>query len=93
MVYRKNHWLSDPQYKGINTRWLAPGGGRFELQFHTPESFDAKENRTHRSYERLRSALTTWPERRELNRYERLVSATVPRPEQVERIPDQQERE
>ena len=51
MTYSKNHWLDDPQYKGINSRWETPDGGRFELQFHTQESFYAKEVLTHRSYD------------------------------------------
>ncbi len=46
MFYGKNHWADDPEYKGINTRWTTPTGGRFELQFHTSESFYAKENLT-----------------------------------------------
>ncbi|MEH6375909.1 hypothetical protein V7793_16455 [Streptomyces sp. KLMMK] len=46
----KNTW-EDPVYKGINTTWQhTESGERFELQFHTPESFDAKmEN--HELYE------------------------------------------
>ena len=35
MVYSKNHWCDDPEYKGINTRWVTPEGQRFEVQFHT----------------------------------------------------------
>lgn len=41
MYYSKNSW-ADPEYKGINTRWVTPDGQRFEVQFHTPESFHAK---------------------------------------------------
>ena len=55
MTYSKNHWMDDPQYKGVNSRWETPDGGRFELQFHTPDSFYAKEELTHPSYDRLRS--------------------------------------
>jgi hypothetical protein len=39
LVYSKNRWLGDPQYKGVNTRWQNPDGARFEVQFHTEESF------------------------------------------------------
>ncbi|HEX5191018.1 MAG TPA: hypothetical protein VFW16_15855, partial [Streptosporangiaceae bacterium] len=39
----RNRWGDDPEYNGINTCWQQAGGGRFELQFHTPESFYAKE--------------------------------------------------
>ena len=40
MYYSKNYW-TDPEYKGINTRWVTPEGQRFEVQFHTPDSFHA----------------------------------------------------
>lgn len=75
--YRENHWLHDSEYKGINTRWQTPDGGTFELQFHTLESFDAKENRTHCSYERLRLPTTDRPEQRALHRYQRVVSTAI----------------
>jgi hypothetical protein len=73
MVYSKNHWRDDPEYKGINTRWVTPEGQRFEVQFHTPESYHAKEEVTHRSYERLRNPLTQDRERYELRAYQREV--------------------
>ncbi|MFI1181954.1 hypothetical protein ACH4UT_20710 [Streptomyces sp. NPDC020799] len=46
----KNTW-GDPVYKGVNTSWQNPATEeKFELQFHTPESFKAKmEN--HELYE------------------------------------------
>ena len=43
------------EYKGINTRWVTQEGQRFEVQFHTSESFHAKQNVTHDAYERLRN--------------------------------------
>ncbi len=47
------------QYKGINTQWLEPNSGvRFEVQFHTQASLEAKEL-THEAYERIRS-ITEW---------------------------------
>ena len=50
----KNSW-SDEQYKGINSQWIEPDTGqRFEVQFHTRISFEAKQL-THGAYERLRS--------------------------------------
>ena len=39
MIFRANRWVDDPEYRGMNSRWLTPDGDRFELQFHTPESF------------------------------------------------------
>ena len=50
----KNSW-SDDQYKGINSQWIEPDTGqRFEVQFHTRISFEAKQL-THTAYERIRS--------------------------------------
>jgi hypothetical protein len=37
----RNSW-EEQEYKGINTRWLATEGQTFEVQFHTPDSFEAK---------------------------------------------------
>lgn len=87
MPYRLNHWLENPQYKGINSRWQSPDGGRFELQFHTKESFYAKEHLTHRSYERLRSPETSWEESPDLEAYQVAVSAAIPKPAGVAEIP------
>ena len=50
----KNTW-SGEQYKGINSQWIDPDSGqRFEVQFHTRISFEAKQL-THDAYERLRT--------------------------------------
>jgi hypothetical protein len=39
----RNSWSSD-HYKGINSQWIEPGTGqRFEVQFHTHISFEAKQ--------------------------------------------------
>ena len=47
----KNSW-SDDQYKGINSQWIEPDTGqRFEVQFHTRISFEAKQI----THERLRT--------------------------------------
>src|SRR5579859_156184 len=88
MTYRKNHWPDDPHYKGINSRWTTPDRGRFELQFHTRESFYAKEQLTHPAYRRLRQPTTTAPERRELLAFQSKVSAAVPEPAEVRRVTD-----
>jgi hypothetical protein len=82
MYYSENHW-SNTQYKGINTRWLTPEGQRFEVQFHTPESFHAKETITHASYERLRNTLTRDDERRELMAFQQEVCSWIIAPEGV----------
>jgi hypothetical protein len=83
----KNLWAKD-QYKGINSQWLGPQTGqRLEVQFHTPESWEAKEL-THKAYERLRDPLTSKAEETELEAYQRRVNAFVKRPPDVFRIED-----
>ncbi len=83
----KNLWAKD-QYKGINSQWLRPATGlRLEVQFHTPQSWEAKEL-THQAYERLRDPLTSKAEETELEAFQRRVSALVKRPPDVFRIED-----
>ena len=53
MYYSENYWTNS-EYKGINTRWVTPERQRFEVQVHTPESFHAKHEVTHLTYERIR---------------------------------------
>lgn len=87
LYYSKNSW-TNPEYKGINTRWATSEGQRFEVQFHTPESFHAKHEVTHHAYERLRGPLATRAERAELHEFQRKVSSCIPSPERVTGIPD-----
>jgi hypothetical protein len=87
MYYSENHW-TDTQYKGINTRWITPEGQRFEVQFHTSESFHAKQTITHASYERLRNPLTRDEERQELMAFQQEVCSWIATPEGVTDIPN-----
>lgn len=50
----KNSWndIENP-YKGVNTIVIAPSNQKFELQYHTRESFETKE-RMHKLYEKWR---------------------------------------
>jgi hypothetical protein len=80
-MYRsKNSW-ENAEYKGINSRWVTPEGQRFEVQFHTPESFHAKQHITHDSYERIRNPLTTRSELQKLHSFQREVSSAIRIPE------------
>jgi hypothetical protein len=92
LMQRANNWPANPAYKGINTRWLAPGGAKFELQFHTPESLDAKQNRTHEAYDRFRSPTVSAAEGRDLHAYQVYVSAAIPWPPGADAVPDYKER-
>ena len=78
MILSRNSWTST-QYKGINTRWKTATDQLFEIQFHTSESYEAKQF-THRAYERIRSPDTASAERKELYTFQVQVSARIPVP-------------
>ena len=87
----KNSW-SDEQYKGINSQWIEPDSGqRFEVQFHTRISFEAKQL-THLAYERLRSHQADAFEELVLEAFQKKVTAEVPVPSGADGIPDYPER-
>lgn len=90
-VERRNTWTSD-QYKGINTQWLEPRSGvRFEVQFHTQASLEAKEL-THQAYEHIRtiteSTPTTERETAELRLFQQWANSAIPIPPGVSDIDD-----
>jgi hypothetical protein len=87
MYYSENHW-TNPEYKGINTRWVTPMGQRFEVQFHTTESFHAKHDVTHVAYERIRDTSTSRTEKRELHEFQRQVCTPIEIPEGATDIPN-----
>ncbi len=80
-MYFSKNWWTNPEYKGINTRWVTPDGQRFEVQFHTPDSFHAKQHVTHAAYERIRDPMISDRERRELRDFQREMSSAI-------RVPD-----
>jgi hypothetical protein len=83
----KNSW-SDEQYKGLNSQWIEPDTGqRFEVQFHTRISFDAKQL-THDAYERLRVLPGDKLEQLVLEAFQRKVTGEVPTPPGAADIPD-----
>jgi hypothetical protein len=87
----KNSW-SDDQYKGINSRWIEPDTGqRFEVQFHTRISFEAKQI-THSAYERLRTRQPDPFEHMVLEAFQQKVADAVPVPPGATDIHDYQER-
>jgi hypothetical protein len=87
----KNSWSND-QYKGINSQWTDfDTGQRFEVQFHTRISFEAKQI-THTAYERLRSKQADAFEELVLGAFQKKVAAEVPMPRGAAEIPDYPER-
>jgi hypothetical protein len=87
----RNDWSSE-EYKGINSQWIEPDTGqRFEVQFHTRISFEAKQL-THKAYERLRTHQADEFEKMVLKAFQRKVSSEVPIPPGAADIPDYPER-
>ena len=89
LIKLKNLWHAE-QYKGINSQWRRPETGvRFEMQFHTPESLEAKEL-THEAYERLRrpEAETSQGERDELEDFQRRANILIATPQRANTIRD-----
>jgi hypothetical protein len=76
---RKAGWAG-AEYKGINSQWRdTHDGPLFEIQFHTNESWEAKQ-RTHDSYEKVGHPATSPEERARLRAYQREVMSSVPVP-------------
>lgn len=86
LVRCKNAWEGQ-EYKGVNTRWLSVEGQIFEVQFHTPDSFEAKQL-THPAYERIRSRGGLGAEIPQLEDFQRNVTSKVEIPDRAETIPD-----
>ena len=87
----KNSW-SGEEYKGVNSQWIEPDTGqRFEVQFHTRISFEAKQL-THAAYELLRTKQADVFEELVLEAFQKKVAADVPLPLGAADIPDYPER-
>jgi hypothetical protein len=79
LVNFKPSWTGT-EYKGINSQWRDNVTGQaFEVQFHTPDSWEAKQ-KTHDAYERIMSPETAPAERARLCEYQREISSRVPIP-------------
>ena len=86
LIIRKPNW-DGLEYKGINSQWRDPDSGVFfEVQFHTHESWAAKQ-KTHLSYEKLADPRTPPREREELEEHQRQIAALVPVPPGALEIP------
>jgi hypothetical protein len=85
-VESRPSWGKD-EYKGVNSRWrdLATGLS-FEIQWHTPESWDAKQ-KTHEAYEKIGDPTTPVAEVERLRAYQRQISAAVTVPPGALQIP------
>ncbi|MGM7683534.1 minor capsid protein [Cytobacillus sp. Hm23] len=83
----KNTWNDKRNpYKGVNGIFITPEGQKFEVQFHTPESFELKNGKMHTLYEEFRLD-TTSPERRaEITREMFKLSASLVKPLDIDKI-------
>ena len=63
VIVVKNYWPPGDDYSGVNTILQAPNGLAWELQFHTPASFELKMS-SHEIYEQVRQAGIPVEERR-----------------------------
>lgn len=75
----------DVAYRGINTVIETPGGYKFELQFHTPESLDIKE-KVHKLYERRRIDGISQEEAERLDDEMIALSNSIPDPDDIDAI-------
>jgi len=86
-VVRVKNTIADAtaSYRGVNTIVESPDGYRFELQFHTPESFDVKQT-THALFELQRAASTPANEKLALAQQQAQMSAGIVTPPGSETI-------
>ena len=86
----KNGWAADSpyegKYKGINSSWETKSGQVFELQFHTQDSFDMKQDGTHELYEEVRKPGVTDARKAEIDVELREKFTSVPIPDRAEGI-------
>ena len=82
-----NRWDGE-EYKGVNSRWHDPPTGQsFEVQFHTPPSWEAKQQ-THGTYERIDNPGTPVGDVERLRAYQRSVSSSLEIPDRWNEIRD-----
>ena len=81
-----NGWTkSDGTYMGVNATFKTAKGQLFELQFHTPETFNIK-TKTHPIYEQARARVTSEAEKAALDQQQRDAYKSVDIPEDIEKI-------
>jgi len=76
----------DSAYKGINAVFSDPGGNRFELQYHTPQSYNLKNGELHQLYEQSRYMNRESKEFNELLKKQIKLSENVKIPDNIDLI-------
>lgn len=83
----KNTWDEEnATYRGINAVVCDPNGQRFEVQFHTQESFELKNGELHALYEERRTMSDDDPRAVEIDERMIELSAQLERPENIEEV-------
>lgn len=77
LIELRPRWGSG-EYQGVNSRWRDPAGILFEIQWHTPESWAAKQQ-SRAAHERISDPATPLEEIEQLRAYQR-ASSQVPVP-------------
>ena len=83
----KNTWndVFNP-YKGVNAIFHSPSGQNFEIQLHTPESFDMEQNKIYALCEEYRLATTKPSKKRELLQQMLEMSKGLKKPRDIDKI-------
>ncbi|WP_056828349.1 minor capsid protein [Psychrobacillus sp. FJAT-21963] len=87
-IYKiKNSWnnKSNP-YKGINCIFISPDNQKFELQFHTPESFELKNGIMHKLYEEYRLDTTSSERKKQITHEMFQLSSNLTKPININEI-------
>lgn len=86
LVRVKNTFKPNAPYKGINCILQDPDGYCFELQFHTPQSFELKNGILHELYEKERLVTTSAAEKVALQKQMKEISDSILFPDNVDEI-------
>ncbi|MBS5267601.1 MAG: head morphogenesis protein, partial [Clostridiales bacterium] len=82
----KNYWMNKRNpYNGVNTTVKAPNGQKFEIQYHTPESYKVKDT-MHGLYEKWRVLDPTTTEAIELRKQMHQMSASMEVPQNISEV-------
>ena len=83
----ENYWANDARaYQGINCNLACPNGMIFELQFHTPISYETKGEKTHVYYEIIRDENSSPEEKEKARQKHDALFAMIPVPEGVREL-------
>ena len=82
----KNTFKPDAPYKGVNIIMRSPDGVDFELQFHTPQSFELKNGILHELYEKEREVTTSAAEKIVLQKRMKEISDSIVFPVGIDKI-------